>query len=1176
MNDRMFCFIICSNDNLYTQECLYYINRLNVPEGYEIDVLTVEDAHSMTAGYNEAMSCSEAKYKVYLHQDVFIVNPDFIQDCLNIFQSDEQIGMIGNLGVEKLSLSSIMGDADHVGKVYEQHICTMKLTFNGEKYESGYVEVEAVDGFLMVTQYDIPWREDLFDKWDFYDYSQSMEFIRCGYKVVVPYMNEPWCVHDRGFINSENCEGERQKFLLEYMAPLVSVVIPTYNRKHTLKRSIESVLRQTYRNFEIILVDDCSTDGTMEYMEAEYGAVSDVNIVYVRNDCNLGAAGARNAGISYAKGEYIAFHDSDDEWFPNKLEKQMLHFMECKSSVGAVYSAFYLNEKKKIVCPPKEGNMSWKSGYIFHSLLIRPLVGMITLVVRKSVLQEVGGFREQLNSMEDYELTIRIAQKYEIDLVDEILAVAHDSENSVGKRDKDKIVTQCFVMDIYRDALELAGRKRMKFERVYQEAGAYGYEEFFLEHVADLFSQDEDYQMFVREKWDILRPSSHPEQVATCDISGVSACVGCMACYNACPTGAVSQEYSEEGFLIPVIEREKCMKCGRCKEVCPVCNETKGTRIPDECYAVMGSPEIRKKSSSGGIFRSIADEILAGGGYVAGAVWNDDWQVVHIVSDEIEDVERMMSSKYIQSNIGDVYRQVKGLLDQDKQVFFTGCACQVVGLKRYLAKEYDNLLTADIVCHGVPSQKVFDAHLEKRENIAEISFRKKSVFGWNTGLYVMYRDGEEYISDIEDAYIFGVLRNWTLRKSCFHCKFKNKKYSDLSLGDFWGVNTLQQFDDGMGTSFVTPNTLKGAYTLKDLIPKFEKIINFMTESAERFNPCISKPVTETKFRDVFFEEWKKRNGRTLTQVIQSTKSNVHFDIAIVCGWSMNYGNAMTNYALHTFLKVQGQRIVMLDNYCSLKPDRQFQRFAESHYTLSSQYFADCDYKTLNDCCDTFAVSSDRKWNYAYAEYNGYENYFLLDFVEDHKKKVSFAASFDVLDPVFLLDREDYDALLWDTPVQENEPYIAAYLLNPSEEKRDLCLRIQRELGGIKLVNIVDADLHEPDYCLRVLDYDNIKSGLDVEEWLSYLRNASYIVTDSFYGTCFSVIFGKNFTAIKSRESTEFNMLISIPEITEKILEDSEYICMQDVVKNTDYEAVNIKLAIATEKSRRFIRECILA
>lgn len=223
MNDKKFCFIICSNDRLYAQECLYYINQLHIPKDYEIDALTIEDAHSMTAGYNEGMRYSDAKYKVYLHQDVFIVNRNFLQDCLDIFQKDEKIGMIGNVGAEKLPASGIMWDVDRFGKVYEQHNYETVLLSNDIQTGKEYMEVEAIDGFLMVTQYDIPWREDLFDGWDFYDCSQSMEFIRQGYKVVVPCMGEPWCVHDCGFVNLENYEKSRKKFVVEYLAPPWSV-----------------------------------------------------------------------------------------------------------------------------------------------------------------------------------------------------------------------------------------------------------------------------------------------------------------------------------------------------------------------------------------------------------------------------------------------------------------------------------------------------------------------------------------------------------------------------------------------------------------------------------------------------------------------------------------------------------------------------------------------------------------------------------------------------------------------------------------------------------------------------------------------------------------------------------------------------------------------------------------
>lgn len=218
MNEKEFCFIICSNDNLYLEECLYYISKLSVPKGYSVDTLTVEGAKSMTSGYNEAMRCSKAKYKVYLHQDTFIVNPDFLSDCLRIFQSDNGIGMIGNIGAKKLPASGVMWEVERYGMLYEQHIYETTILQNmSDNMEEECIDVEAIDGFLMITQYDFPWREDIFDKWDFYDCSQSMEFIRKGYRVVVPKMKKPWCVHDCGFVNLERYDVERKKFVEEYI-----------------------------------------------------------------------------------------------------------------------------------------------------------------------------------------------------------------------------------------------------------------------------------------------------------------------------------------------------------------------------------------------------------------------------------------------------------------------------------------------------------------------------------------------------------------------------------------------------------------------------------------------------------------------------------------------------------------------------------------------------------------------------------------------------------------------------------------------------------------------------------------------------------------------------------------------------------------------------------------------
>ncbi|MBD5524390.1 MAG: methyltransferase domain-containing protein [Lachnospiraceae bacterium] len=276
VDDKKICFIICSSNELYTGECLYYINHLRIPAGYQIEVLTVEDAVSMAAGYNEGMQSSDAKYKVYLHQDVFIVNTDFIQDFLKIFQADEQIGMIGMVGAPQLPASGIMWETKRCGAIYAPAYFHDALSrFDGDTL----TEVEAIDGLLMITQYDIPWREDLFDKWDFYDCSQSQEFIRQGYKVVVPALETPWCLHDSVLADLSAYDGERIKFLQEYFmqedtadqsmaACGITVVLTSYQRCAQLRDTLRW-LEEVEGISNIIVADNGSDDDTEEWLATQ-------------------------------------------------------------------------------------------------------------------------------------------------------------------------------------------------------------------------------------------------------------------------------------------------------------------------------------------------------------------------------------------------------------------------------------------------------------------------------------------------------------------------------------------------------------------------------------------------------------------------------------------------------------------------------------------------------------------------------------------------------------------------------------------------------------------------------------------------------------------------------------------------------------------------------------------
>lgn len=210
------CFIVCTNDEQQLQECMMYLGLLHVPEGYQTDMITVTDASSMTSGYNEAMRASDAKYKIYLHQDTFIVESYFLDYLLKLFQRDSKIGMIGIVGAEKLSKDGVMWHEQRCGNFY----CLEELSKDGfdniVHLKRGHKEVEAIDGLLMATQYDLPWREDIFKGFDFYDVSQCMEFRRAGYKIAVPAQKTNWVIHACGAPSFWNYNENREILLQEY------------------------------------------------------------------------------------------------------------------------------------------------------------------------------------------------------------------------------------------------------------------------------------------------------------------------------------------------------------------------------------------------------------------------------------------------------------------------------------------------------------------------------------------------------------------------------------------------------------------------------------------------------------------------------------------------------------------------------------------------------------------------------------------------------------------------------------------------------------------------------------------------------------------------------------------------------------------------------------------------
>lgn len=230
MNEKKICFIMCSNNEFLARECQIYIEQLIVPEDYEVEVLVVYEATSMTGGYNEAMRATDAKYKVYLHHDVLIINPCFMYEMLALFQKYPEIGMFGMVGNETLADNGgawTDGTWRRVGEVMVDCIFGSEYSVLN-KAEGEYAEVIVLDGLIMVTQYDLPWREDLFEGWDFYDCSQSIEFWKAGYKVVVPSVENSWCIHDNDISNMQDYDKWRKIFLNEYGAFIGKWMVERY------------------------------------------------------------------------------------------------------------------------------------------------------------------------------------------------------------------------------------------------------------------------------------------------------------------------------------------------------------------------------------------------------------------------------------------------------------------------------------------------------------------------------------------------------------------------------------------------------------------------------------------------------------------------------------------------------------------------------------------------------------------------------------------------------------------------------------------------------------------------------------------------------------------------------------------------------------------------------------
>lgn len=342
-------------------------------------------------------------------------------------------------------------------------------------------------------------------------------------------------------------------------------------------------------------------------------------------------------------------------------------------------------------------------------------------------------------------------------------------------------------------------------------------------------------------------------------------CSGCMACQNMCPKKAIKIEYERDGFAYPKIDNSKCIDCKLCQKVCPILNKLEENTSEIEVYACKNkNEEVRMNSSSGGVFTLIAEWILNKQGVVFGVKFDENMQAVHDYIEKVEDLEEFRGSKYIQSKIGNTYQKAKEFLEKRRKVLFTGTPCQIEGLLAYLGKEYDNLYTQDIICHGVPSPKVWKKYLEYKkmqtgEYPKNVSFRKKDILGWrNYQIHYKYSNLVENVHHSQDTYMKFFLSNLTLRSSCYNCQFKKiKRKSDITVADFWGINNIKpEFYDEKGVSAVLVNSQKGKEVF-DVIKDNMTYTKSNIEQVMKGNPVISKSVEYNEKREEFFEDLQK-------------------------------------------------------------------------------------------------------------------------------------------------------------------------------------------------------------------------------------------------------------------------------------------------------------------------------
>ena len=696
-------------------------------------------------------------------------------------------------------------------------------------------------------------------------------------------------------------------------------------------------------------------------------------------------------------------------------------------------------------------------------------------------------------------------------------------------------------------------------------------------------------------------------------------CIGCCACYNICPTGAIKMGLDEQGFSVCSIDRSICVSCGKCADICPQINPAFDNDHTPQCYAVRANDSVIGESSFGGALSLLCEKIISNGGFICGPVFDSDLNVIFKLMTDISELKRIKDTRYAPNDIGNIYKEIKEKVESNKPVMFIGNPCQVAGVRNFIGKK-NNLITVDLLCEGLPSKGVYRQYLKEiseGKKITDIQFRPTAQPLGTT--LIKFNDGSEKIRS-NDLYLSAVSNDLIKYDACEECIYADMpRQGDISIGDLWKTNGL--FND------VKLPQNAGCVILNNSAGKI-----LFDESIKNAAYCTDIPLP-LLLQDKRLQQTRPQHlARQRLFFMLSRKHSLmksieysfawKFDVGITGFWrANNYGGILTYYALYKLILNFGLEPLMIEARYNVEPGTvpsspKILKAKYPYYHVSRYHSSLEDETELNNRVSKFVVGSDQVWNRNLLSQMAIECY-AFDFVDPSKKIIAVSSSFGsnhlvggaeeererlikllqrfshvsvrensgvklcsnygidatrILDPVMLCDEKHYLEMIATSPARFQDNYIFYY----TGDVQDLSVeKIAEDIGcgTIKIDRYLDRDASD----LSETPTMNIGTA---ENWVKCIYDSSFVVSDSFHATALAILFRKPFILFYGdmKLDSGLDRLVTLMEtfnLNDRLFKNADDIRSEDLLKPIDYDRVHSILKKEQERSMEWIRKVLL-